>query len=78
MPGSKFMVFMAIKNFVARLQAIYYIFSELYETLKDSYEFYFPLVDRKESLLLQPRQIKARYGKSRIRPEFPVVYDEDE
>ncbi len=69
---------MAIKNFIALLQAIYYIFSELCETLKDSYEFYFPLIDKKESLLVQPRQIKARCGASNVRPEFPVVYDEDE
>lgn len=68
---------MVTKNLVPLLKLTYYISLELYETLKDIYEFYLPLTDKKESLLPEPRQIKARRGTSSVRPEFPIVYDEE-
>ena len=50
---------------------------ELYETLQDIHEFYLPQVEQENLLLPQPRQIEARWGTTSVRPEFPVVYDEE-
>lgn len=51
--------------------------SELYETLTDIHEFYLPQLEQESLLLSQPQQVKAEYGTSSIRPEFPVVYDKE-
>lgn len=51
--------------------------SELYETLTDIHKFYLPQLEQESLLLSQPQQIKAEYGTRSVRPEFPLVYDEE-
>ena len=50
---------------------------ELYETLKDIHEFYSTQSEQERALLPQPQQVKGRLGAPTVRPEFPVIYDEE-
>jgi hypothetical protein len=50
---------------------------ELFETLMDIYEFYSTQIEQERALLPQPQQVRARRGTTAVRPEFPVIYDEE-
>ena len=75
MPEREKLLRFACHIFVARIPS--QGLSELYETLKNIHEFYFPQLEQESLLLSQPQQVKAEYGTSSVRPEFPVVYDEE-
>ena len=50
---------------------------ELFETLIDLREFYSTQFDRETELLPKPQSIRATYGTTTTRPEFPIIFDEE-
>ncbi len=50
---------------------------ELFEVMKEIFEFYHARIENQTLSLPEPRKVKAKLGDATIRPVFPVVENEE-